>query len=189
VAGWDSIYPSIPWCSRTRTIRLFFGFMARRQGSYKGHKWTEEELNLVCYLRYIRHWRFTQIQRAKFPLLSRHSVGGAYRSLPPQERTHRALAAVPVNTRPRNITESQSQPSFSNTIPRHSHHSTANNETRDTTLDTNGDNPFVTTQIATTSGQTDPQSLQNESHVIWWTVTVSLIPLNHIAVLWNQTSH
>jgi hypothetical protein len=127
--------------SRTRTIRLFFGFMARRKGSYKGHKWTEEELNLVCYLRYIRHWRFTQIQRAKFPLLSRHSVGGAYRSIPPQERTHRALAAVPVNTRPRNITESQSQPSFSNTIPRHSHHSTANNETRDTTLDTNGDNP------------------------------------------------
>lgn len=42
---------------------------------------------------------------------------------------------------------------------------------------------MVTTQVATTSGQTDPQSLQNESHVIWWTVTVSLISFNHIAVL------
>jgi hypothetical protein len=119
--------------------------MARRQGSYKGHNWSDEELNLVCYLRCIRHWRFTQIQKAKFPSLSQHSVGRAYRRLPPEERTHRAVAAVPVNTRPRHITErnvsSQSQPAFSNAVPRHSHHSSANNEIRDTPLDTNGDSP------------------------------------------------
>jgi hypothetical protein len=127
-----------------KTIRLFFRFMARRQGSYKGHNWSDEELNLVCYLRCIRHWRFTQIQKANFPSLSQHSVGRAYRRLPPEERTHRALTAVPVNTRPRHITErnvsSQSQPAFSNTVPRHSHHSLANSETRHTPLDTNGDN-------------------------------------------------
>ena len=105
--------------------------MARRQGSYKGHNWSDEELNLVCYLRCIRHWRFTQIQKAKFPLLSQHSVGRAYRRLPPEERTPRALAAVPVNTRPRHITERNVS----------SHHSSANNEIRDTPLDTNGDNP------------------------------------------------
>jgi hypothetical protein len=70
--------------------------MTRRHRSYKGHSWTEEELNLVCYLRSIRHWRFTQIQRAKFPLLSRHAVGGAYRKLPPAERTRRALAVASV---------------------------------------------------------------------------------------------
>jgi len=118
--------------------------MARRQGSYKGHKWTDDELNLVCYLRCIRHWRFTQIQRAKFPLLSRHSVGGAYRNIPPPERTRRALAAVPVNTRPRHITErnvsSQSELASSNRGLRHSYHSSTSNEVIDTVLATNGDN-------------------------------------------------
>lgn len=92
--------------------------MTRKQRSYKGHKWTDEELNLVCYLRCIRHWRFTQIQKANFPLLSRHSVGGAYRNIPPEERTRRALAATPVIAKSRYTTgrssQRQAQAAFSN---------------------------------------------------------------------------
>jgi hypothetical protein len=70
--------------------------MRRKHGSQKGHNWIDEELSLVCYLRNIRHWRFTQIQKTNFPSLSRHSVGGAYRNLPPEERTRRALAVASV---------------------------------------------------------------------------------------------
>ena len=119
--------------------------MTRRQGSYKGHKWTDEELNLVCYLRCIRHWRFTQIQKAKFPLLSRHSVGGAYRKIAPEERTLRALAAAPINTKSRRTTERnlsrQAQPVSSNTGPRQGHPNSTSNEIRDTPLGANGENP------------------------------------------------
>jgi hypothetical protein len=119
--------------------------MTRRQGSYKGHKWTDEELNLVCYLRCIRHWRFTQIQKAKFPLLSRHSVGGAYRKITPEERIQRALAAVPVNTKSRYTTEHnlsrQAQPVFSNTGPRDSLPNSTSNEIRDTPLRANVETP------------------------------------------------
>ena len=91
--------------------------MTRKHRSYKGHNWTDEELSLVCYLRNVRHWRFTQIQKANFPLLSRHAVGGAYRNLPPEERTRRAHAAASVIARPRRTTAHnslhQAQPAFS----------------------------------------------------------------------------
>ncbi|RDK41088.1 hypothetical protein M752DRAFT_294761 [Aspergillus phoenicis ATCC 13157] len=92
--------------------------MTRRHRSYKAHSWTEEELNLVCYLRSIRHWRFTQIQKVEFPLLSRHAVGGAYRKLPPEERTRRALAAASTIARSRHTARHkspyQAQAAFSN---------------------------------------------------------------------------
>lgn len=78
--------------------------MTRRKGSYNGHRWTEEELNLVCYLRRIRQWRFSQIQKAEFPFLSRHALGGAYRRLPLEERTRRAIAAAPAIANSRHTT-------------------------------------------------------------------------------------
>lgn len=70
--------------------------MTREHRPRKGHRWTDKELNLVCYLRHIRHWHFSKIQKANFPLLSRHAVGGAYRHLPPEDRTRRALAVASV---------------------------------------------------------------------------------------------
>jgi hypothetical protein len=70
--------------------------MTREHGPRKGHRWTDEELNLVCYLRHIQHWHFSKIQKANFPLLSQHAVGGAYRHLTPEDRTRRALAVASV---------------------------------------------------------------------------------------------
>jgi hypothetical protein len=90
--------------------------MKRKRGPY--NQWTEKELNLVCYLRCIRHWPFSKIQKANFPLLSQHAVGAAYRYLPPEQRTRRALAAVPVIAELRRTTgrnsPSRTQPVFSN---------------------------------------------------------------------------
>lgn len=92
--------------------------MRRKHGSQKGHNWVDEELSLVCYLRNIRRWRFTQIQKTNFPSLSRHSVGGAYRNLPPEERTRRALAVASVIADCHHTTEHnslrQAQPALSN---------------------------------------------------------------------------
>ncbi|KAL2835736.1 hypothetical protein BJX68DRAFT_251339 [Aspergillus pseudodeflectus] len=91
--------------------------MTRKNRSYKGHNWTDQELSLVCYLRSVRHWRFTQIQKANFPLLSRHAVGGAYRKLPPEERTRRAHAAASIIARSRRTaahnSPHQAHPAFS----------------------------------------------------------------------------
>ncbi|CAG8906733.1 unnamed protein product [Penicillium salamii] len=42
------------------------------------HAWTDEELNLLSYLRYLRRWRFTQIQKSYFPSLSPSALLGAY---------------------------------------------------------------------------------------------------------------
>lgn len=38
---------------------VLFYLMKRKHRSQKGHNWIDEELSLVCYLRNIRHWRFT----------------------------------------------------------------------------------------------------------------------------------
>jgi hypothetical protein len=106
--------------------------MTRNHRSYKGHNWTDEEVNLVCYLRYIRNWRFTQIQRSKFPLLSRHALGGAYRRLPPEERTRRALAVKSLIAKSRHTTENdssrQAQPTLSSPEQGPSHLNSTNTD-------------------------------------------------------------
>ena len=118
--------------------------MTRKHRLYKGHKWTDEELNLVCYLRCIRYWRFTQIQRANFPLLSRHAVGGAYRKIPPEERTRRALAAAPAIAKSRHTTgrnsPRQAQPAFSSPEQGPSHFNSTNTETGYAPLTSSGNN-------------------------------------------------
>jgi hypothetical protein len=153
---------------------LPFQLMTRRHRSYKGHSWTEEELNLVCYLRSIRHWRFTQIQRAKFPLLSRHAVGGAYRKLPPAERTRRALAVASVLAKSRHTAgrksphQAQAASSSLEQIPRSDMHHWPR---------------VIATQPGTVSGQTDPQRSRSESHDIRLIVSVSLTSSNRTAVI------
>lgn len=97
--------------------------MKRKRGPY--NQWTDKDLNLVCYLRYVRHWPFSKIQKANFPQLSRASVSGAYGHLPPEERTRRALAAVPSINKSRHTEERsfsrQGQPAPSNLELERSH--------------------------------------------------------------------
>lgn len=115
--------------------------MTKRQGTYKGHNWTENELSLLCYLRYIRQWRFTQIQRVNFPSLSRHALGGAYRRLPADERIRRAVAFVSVVSNSCPTTEHsrglrQAQTTFSSS-EREPSQVNADTENEDTPLITN----------------------------------------------------
>jgi hypothetical protein len=116
--------------------------MTRKPGSQKGHNWIDEELSLVCYLRNIRHWRFTQIQKTNFPSLSRHAVGGAYRNLPPEERTRRALAVASVIADCQNTTEHnsprQAQPALPNPEQGPSH---LNSTNTDALLTSTGNSP------------------------------------------------
>lgn len=59
----------------------------------------DEELNLLSYLRYLRRWRFTQIQKSYFPLLSPSALLGAYWRLSTEDRVRRASAvAAPITT-------------------------------------------------------------------------------------------
>jgi hypothetical protein len=116
--------------------------MTRKHRPHKGHRWTDEELNLVCYLRHISHWRFSQIQRTNFPLLSQHAIGAAYRRLPPKERSRRALAAAPVIAKSRHTTgrnsQRQAQSEFSKPEQRPSHLNSTNTEIGHATLTFNG---------------------------------------------------
>lgn len=48
---------------------------------------------------------------------------------------------------------------------------------------------MVTTQIVTTSGQTDPQPSQNEGHVIWLTASAFFISSSLIAIASSQMSY
>ena len=118
--------------------------MTRRKGSYKGHRWTDEELNLVCYLRHVRQWRFSQIQKVKFPLLSRHALGGAYRRLPLEERTRRAIAAAPVIANSRHTTRRNSPRQAQPALPRleqgPDHLNSTNTEIGHAPLTSNGNN-------------------------------------------------
>ncbi|KAJ5244859.1 hypothetical protein N7489_004955 [Penicillium chrysogenum] len=118
--------------------------MTRKRRSYKRHRWTDEELNLVCYLRYIRQWHFSQIQKANFPLLSRHALGGVYGRLPLEERTRRAITTAPVIGKSRNTTgrnpQLQAQPAFSNPEQGPSHLNSTNTEIGHAPLTSNGNN-------------------------------------------------
>lgn len=108
--------------------------MKRKRGPY--NQWTDKDLNLVCYLRYVRHWPFSKIQKANFPLLSQDSVKGAYRHLPTEERTRRALAAVPSIAKSRHTVERsfsrQDQPALSNLELEPSHSNSTNIEAEPT---------------------------------------------------------
>jgi hypothetical protein len=70
--------------------------------SQKRHSWTDEELNILSYLRHTRHWRFKQIQTSYFPSLSPSALLGAYWRLSTEDRIRRASrTSIPI-TAPRN---------------------------------------------------------------------------------------
>ncbi|KAJ6157205.1 hypothetical protein N7497_006090 [Penicillium chrysogenum] len=68
----------------------------------KRHSWTDEELNILSYLRHTRHWRFKQIQTSYFPSLSPSALLGAYWRLSTEDRIFRASRTTIPITAPRN---------------------------------------------------------------------------------------
>uniref|UniRef100_A0A093VNJ9 Copia protein n=1 Tax=Talaromyces marneffei PM1 TaxID=1077442 RepID=A0A093VNJ9_TALMA len=54
------------------------------------HSWTDEELDLLSYLRHLRYWRFKQIKETYFPSLSLGALSRAYWRLSPEDRIRRA---------------------------------------------------------------------------------------------------
>ncbi|KAJ5337476.1 uncharacterized protein N7506_005498 [Penicillium brevicompactum] len=68
----------------------------------KRHSWTDEELNILSYLRHTRHWRFKQIQTSYFPSLSPSALLGAYWRLSTEDRIRRASRTTIPITAPRN---------------------------------------------------------------------------------------
>jgi hypothetical protein len=82
------------------------------------HSWTDEELNLLSYLRHLRRWRFTQIQKLYFPSLSPSALLGAYWRLSTEDRVRRASAVAAPITTPHNTTrDSHSAPNTQPTRP------------------------------------------------------------------------
>lgn len=80
------------------------------------HSWTDEELNILSYFRYLRHWRFTQIQKSYFPSLSPSALLGAYWRLSTEDRVRRASAiAAPIITSRKTTRESRSAPNTHST--------------------------------------------------------------------------
>jgi hypothetical protein len=69
------------------------------------HSWTDEELNLLSNLRYLRRWRFKQIQKSCFPSLSPSALLGAYWRLSSEDRIRRASRVIVPITAPRNATK------------------------------------------------------------------------------------
>ncbi|KAH6876712.1 hypothetical protein B0T10DRAFT_414208 [Thelonectria olida] len=73
----------------------------KQRGTF--HRWTDEELNLITYLRLHRNWSWVQIQRTFFSSKSAAAVRLAYTHIPTEERMHRATAALSLPVNPTNI--------------------------------------------------------------------------------------
>ncbi|KAJ6119032.1 hypothetical protein N7471_013652 [Penicillium samsonianum] len=91
------------------------------------HSWTDEELNILSYLRYVRRWRFKQIQTSYFPSLSPSALLGAYWRLSTKDRIRRASGITIPVTSPRNTVKdfqsaSKPQPACSSIEQEPSHH-------------------------------------------------------------------
>ena len=89
-----------------------------RKTLQKRHSWTDEELNILSYLRYTRHWRFKKIQTSYFPSLSPNALLGAYWRLSTEDRILRASRITTPIIAPRNTGEDlsgspQAQPTCS----------------------------------------------------------------------------
>jgi hypothetical protein len=66
-------------------------------------RWTDEELNLISYLRLHRNWNWAQIQRTFFSSKSPAAVSLAYTRIPTEERMHRASTALTLPVNPSSI--------------------------------------------------------------------------------------
>jgi hypothetical protein len=73
----------------------------RKRGTV--HRWTDEELNLISYLRLHRNWNWAQIQRTFFSSKSAAAIQLRYTRLPTKERMHRASVALSLPVSPTNI--------------------------------------------------------------------------------------
>jgi hypothetical protein len=98
----------------TRTCRT-----KMRKTLQKRHSWTDEELNILSYLRHTRHWRFKKIQTSYFPSLSPNALLGAYWRLSTEDRIRRASRTTIPITAPRNTVKDfpsapKAQPACSN---------------------------------------------------------------------------
>jgi hypothetical protein len=84
-------------------------FSSRGRGQRKRttriHSWTDEELDLLSYLRHLRYWRFKQIKETYFPSLSLGALSRAYWRLSPEDRIRRASVISTQITNLRNATE------------------------------------------------------------------------------------
>lgn len=60
------------------------------------HRWTDEELNLVSYLRLHRNWTWSQIHRTFFSSLSYGAITVILSRVSTEEQAHRAAAASTV---------------------------------------------------------------------------------------------
>lgn len=97
------VSPRLPSASKKRTSQPR---TSMKQGNR--HSWTDEELNLLSYLRHIRHWRFSQIQKTHFPSLSSSALLGAYWRLSTEDRERRASAVAALEITFRNTTSESS---------------------------------------------------------------------------------
>jgi hypothetical protein len=68
----------------------------------KRDSWTDEELEILSYLRHTRHWRFKQIQTSYFLSLSPSALLGAYWRLSTKDRIRRSSRMTIPITVPRN---------------------------------------------------------------------------------------
>jgi hypothetical protein len=66
------------------------------------HRWTEEERNLVLYLRLYRDWTWGEIHRTFFLSVSVDAVKKAYSRVPPEARLYRASILVNLIANSRN---------------------------------------------------------------------------------------
>jgi len=81
----------------------------------KQHSWTDEELNLLAYLRHHHRWTFDQIQRLHFPSLSVGALGVSYYRLTPEDRVRRASTAAALITSYKTIGVSRNVPAAQRT--------------------------------------------------------------------------
>ena len=152
-----------------------------RKTLQKRHSWTDEELNILSYLRHTRHWRFKEIQTSYFPSLSPNALLGAYWRLSTEDRIRRASRIATPIIAPRNTGEDlPGFPKFNPRVPV-SHRgqvAIALLLSQKTTLRpwpsphqalrVKGIHSFPTTaiRVVTNSGQTDPQSFLQGSRNI-----------------------
>jgi hypothetical protein len=100
-----------------------------RKTLQKRHSWTDEELNILSYLRHTRHWPFKQIQTSYFPSLSPSALLGAYWRLSTEDRIRRASRITTPIISPPSTGEDlpgspQAQPAYSSITQERSRHRT-----------------------------------------------------------------
>lgn len=77
----------LPPLSHTEPLRLSPRRLPRR---LIRHPWTDEELNLISYLRLYHNWTWSRIRRTHFPSMSNSAISNAYTRISNEDRVYRA---------------------------------------------------------------------------------------------------